>query len=145
MYMKNKVILKAIIDVAGKPSELVSKALDQVISKLEEEENTKLIDIIKAEPDLQDEKSGMYTAFLEAELEFLNIRYAMNFIVEYLPTSVEIIEPDSVKVTSDQLTEVLNDMAHFQIKNLNENHKLKAHNHILQKQIKELEAKMQIK
>ncbi|MFT4244186.1 MAG: hypothetical protein ACMXYB_01880 [Candidatus Woesearchaeota archaeon] len=143
--MNNKVILKAIIDIAGKPSEVVSKTLDQVLNKLEKEENATVIDVIKAEPDLQDEKSGMYTAFLEVELEFLNIRYAMNFIIEYLPTSVEIIEPNSVKVSNEQLTEVLNDMAHFQIKNLNENHKLKAHNHILQKQIKELEQKLNIK
>ncbi|MCH8519563.1 MAG: hypothetical protein LAT82_02305 [Nanoarchaeota archaeon] len=142
--MGNKVILKAIIDIAGKPESLVSKTLDKVLEKLEGDETLEVVDVIKAEPDLQDEQSGMYTAFLEVELEFLNIRYAMSFIVEYLPTSVEILEPSSIKVTNEQLTEVLNDMAHFQIKNLNENHKFKAHNHILQKQIKELEDKLKI-
>lgn len=142
--MSNKVLLKAIIDVAGKPESLVSKTLDKVLERLEADETLKVMEVIKAEPDLQDEQSGMYTAFIEVELEFLNIRYAMSFIVEYLPTSVEILEPSSIKVTNGQLTEVLNDMAHFQINNLNENHKFRAHNHILQKQIKELEEKMKI-
>lgn len=142
--MRNRVSIKAIIDVAGKPESLVSKTLDKVIEKLEADKTLKVVEIIKAEPDLQDEQSGMYTAFIEVDLEFANIRHAMNFIVEYLPTSIEILEPESINVSNEQLNEVLNDMAHFQIKNLNENHKLRAHVHILQKQIKELEQKLKI-
>lgn len=143
--MSKKVSIRTIIDVAGKPASLVEKTLQKVTEELENNEKLQILEIITAEPELQDEKSGMYTAFLELEIEFVNVREAMKFIVDYLPTSIEIIEPFEIKVSNEQLTDVLNDMAHFQIKNINEIHRLKAHNHILQKHIKELEDKFNTK
>lgn len=136
--MAQKVTLKAIIDVAGKPSQAVEDALERVSKQLEEKENVEIIEILKAEPELQNETSGMYTAFLEIELEFKYIRDAMNFVVEYLPTSIEILEPAKLNVTNEELNDVINDMTHFQIKNINEIHRLKVANHGLSKELKEL-------
>lgn len=139
--MAQKVTLKAIIDVAGKPSQAVEEALENVSTQLEEKENIEIIEILKAEPELQNKASGMYTAFLEIELEFKYIRDAMNFVVEYLPTSIEILEPAKLSVTNEELTDVINDMAHFQIKNINEIHRLKVANFGLNKELKQLKNK----
>lgn len=135
--MGNQVTLKAIIDIAGKPESALSKALDKVEERIDETESFEILEIAKAEPELQD--SGMYTAFLDLELKCSNPRSAMNFIVEFLPSSVEIIDPKNLKVSCEEFSDVLNDMVHFQIKNVNENHKLQMHNHMLQRRIQEFE------
>ena len=137
--MGSKVVLKAIIDLAGKPEEAVLKALDEVEKRVGEEESFELVEVAKAEPELQE--GGLYTAFLDLEIKCNSPRDAMKFIVEYLPTSIEIIEPSVLKVSSEELSDVLNDMARFQIRNVNENHKLKVYNYNLKKELEALKGK----
>ena len=137
--MSKEIIFKAIIDIAGKPSEAVSQALDKVEEKIEQNSQFEIVEFAKAEPELQEEQGGLFTAFIDLELKCDTPRDAMAFIVEYLPSSIEIVEPSTLKVSSEELGDVLNDMVHFQIKNVNENHRLKVHNHNLQKRLQELE------
>lgn len=136
--MSSKIILKAIIDIAGKPESAVSQAIDKTEEKIENFKGAKVLEVAKAEPELNENTNGMYTAFLDLEIEFDTPRIAMQFIVEYLPTSIEIIEPSKLKISSEEFSDVLNDMVRFQIKNVNENHNLKVHNYNLQKQIEQL-------
>ena len=84
-------ILKAIIDIAGKPESAVSQALDKTEERIEGIENVKVLELAKAEPELNENTNGMYTAFLDLEIECSTPRVAMQFIIDYLPTSVEII------------------------------------------------------
>ncbi|MFP4402622.1 MAG: hypothetical protein ACLFPL_05345 [Candidatus Nanoarchaeia archaeon] len=139
--MTKKVLLKAIVDIAGKPAQVVSDAIDRVEQELQEHPKLEVRDITKADPDLENEKTGMYTAFIEVELECRTVRDAMVFIVDYLPASVEILEPHKLNVTNEELTDVLNDMVRFQIKNVNEIHQLKVRNHALVKKLKSIENK----
>ena len=136
--MGSKMILKAIIDIAGKPESAVSQALDKTEERIEGIENVKVLELAKAEPELNENTNGMYTAFLDLEIECSTPRVAMQFIIDYLPTSVEIIEPSKLKISSEEFGDVLNDMVRFQIKNVNDIHNLKVHNYNLKKQIDEL-------
>ena len=136
-----KIILKAIIDIAGKPESAVSQALDKTEEKIEAFNGVQILEIARAEPELNEQTNGMYTAFLDLELECETPRVLMQFIVDYLPTSIEILEPSKLKISSEEFGDVLNDMVRFQIKNVNDNHNLKVHNYNLQKQIQQLTKK----
>lgn len=135
--MSKDITFKAIIDIAGKPVSAVQKALDRVEENLEKHELFEILEIAKAEP--EEQENGLFTAFIDLEIEVKTPRSLMNFVVEYLPSSIEITNPSTLKISNEEITDVLNDMVHFQIKNVNENHRLKVHNDILQKKLKEKE------
>jgi len=112
---EDEVLCRVIIEVAGKPKEHIENTLRMVIKNIKEEKNIRLKqgDLYKAkEIEITTEQKGQFwSTFAELELYFRNVQTLIAFCFVYMPSSVEILEPQDMrfqlKEFSDLLTELL--------------------------------------
>ncbi len=104
---EGKILVRAIVEIVGKPKEHVEEALKVVIKKIKEEKDLKVVDekVFNAEP-----YEKMFSAFAEMEFLLGSIDSLVGFCFDYMPSSLEIIEPEKLKFNSGELASVLNDM-----------------------------------
>ncbi len=108
----SKIIVKFIIEIAGKPKDNVDKALALVLDKLKEKKGDYRVKDSVLEESLLDEKTTLYSGFLDVEVQFENIGSLLGFIIDYTPTSVEIVDPENISIKCNELTNFLNDSSH---------------------------------
>jgi hypothetical protein len=106
--MAKKISARFIIQIAGKPVENVEKALNLVLDKIKKEGKYSLFDSLIEEPEY-DEKTTLYSGFMEVALKFDKTIDILDFIVDYTPNSVEIEDPEKIEFNAYELTGVLND------------------------------------
>ena len=104
-----KVIARIIIEVLGSPKEHVESTLKQVIDKLKEEPNIRLIRQTTYEAEQQD-KTKLWSAFSEIELQADNVKKLMELCFDYMPSTIEIIEPAGMEIDTSEIADLLNDL-----------------------------------
>lgn len=110
--MAEKIVVQTIIQIAGKPADLVEKTLHAVSNKLRDEKKAfKMKNVSLAKPEF-DEETKMFSGFLDITLQFSNISDILGFIVDYTPTSIEIVEPETIELDAITFGRVLNDICH---------------------------------
>lgn len=130
--MAEKVIARFIIEIAGKPVENVEKALNLVLKKINDDKRYKVVSSDVAEPIL-DEETTLYGGFLDIEIKFAEVNEILGFILDYTPSSVEVIEPEKISLDNNYLTGILNDMSLKLLGSTNKIRQLNAHIHMLNK------------
>ena len=106
-----KIIARFIIEIAGKPVENVQKALEKFKEQFKKEKVSFKVTEIDLEKPVLNEESKLYSGFLDMEAKFEDIGKLLAFIIDYTPTSVEIVEPSDIKFDSAELSATLNDMS----------------------------------
>lgn len=107
MEYTKKVIASVLVEVVGKPKEHVIESLKVMIDKIKSEKGLK----IKREKTFDPEPTENYfTSFSEMEIEFDTPAHIVSFCFDYMPSSIEIIEPVDLKLESHTLAEILNDL-----------------------------------
>ena len=101
------IITRFIIEVMGKPPEMVKKTLEQVAKFIEERHDVIKKDISDVE---RVEKSEIYSGFLEIEFEVKSFEELFLAVVDFGPTVVEIIEPTKITVEASELQGALSDL-----------------------------------
>jgi hypothetical protein len=133
--MGEKIISEFIIEIGGKPIENVEKALKSVEDRLKAEKKFKVIESEISEPEIE-EKSKLYLGFIDIKIQFKEIKDILDFVYDYTPSSIEIQEPENLKVNSLELTGILNDMSNKFLKNNAELRQMRAYIHMLKKEKK---------
>ncbi len=106
-----KVIARFIIEIAGKPVENVENALNKFKDQFEaEKKKFKVVEIDVNKPELNEE-SKLYSGFLDMEVKFSSVETLLSFIIDYTPTSIEILEPQELDLDSLEFSNILNDMS----------------------------------
>ena len=100
-----------IVEVAGRPPEYLKNSLAAHIEKLNAIKGVTLIESKMAEPKFIDEKNDLYTMFSEVEFETAGLFKMMEVVFEFMPSSVEILEPLGIELNSQEATMFLNDLA----------------------------------
>jgi len=99
-------IVRSVIEILGAPKDHVEKVLGLVIEKIKKEELKVLrVDVFDAK-----EIKELWSCFAEIEIEFEKLDKFVGFCFDYMPSSVEILEPDEFKVESGKFTDVMNDL-----------------------------------
>lgn len=126
--------LKMIIEVAGFPEEHIAKTIKVVADKLAKESGTIIIEQTAHKPVKVSDK--IFSAFIDMELLSESLTKLMGLIYDYLPSSVEIIEPeDPISDDPQAVTMILNDLLARLHKYNQIIHALKAENTILMKRL----------
>jgi hypothetical protein len=86
----------AILEVLGKPKEHVAETLRLLLKKAQDTKELQVIEHHIEEPEQFEEDSKLYSGILELELKLLNLETVFGFIFDYMPTSLEISEPDGM-------------------------------------------------
>lgn len=103
---------KLIVEIAGSPESHVAETL-QLLAKKFADGNPE-IKVIKADinptkkiPDSE----KFFSGFIEFEVEVASIAAMMGLIIDYMPSSIDIIGPENITESSINLAEILNDLA----------------------------------
>ncbi|MBI2669357.1 hypothetical protein HYX14_05955 [Candidatus Woesearchaeota archaeon] len=107
--MLKPILFRAVIEVLGKPKEHVEQALQGYLEKLKQDAHYQLMHTDRAEIQKQ-EKQDLWAIFAEVEVRTDKIEYIIDFCFEYMPSSVEVIEPTQFSLSDTQVTDFLNDL-----------------------------------
>jgi hypothetical protein len=129
------VLARLIFEVYGKPKEHVEKTLSLMVDKFKEMKDIKILKQKFFDPK---EVEGMWTNFMELDIIFKDIGKLIDMVIDYLPSSVEIIEPENLNVNSTDFSGVLNDLSVKMINMSNEYSKAKTEKDIIKRKINTL-------
>ena len=96
----------------GSPKEHVDETIRQVIEELEKRGEIKILNKNVAEAkNVNDEKlKRFFTSFVEVDIETESIESLIGICFDFMPSSVEIIEPTEFRLKSTQIDDTLNDL-----------------------------------
>jgi len=98
---------RIIIEVMGSPKEHIEKVIKVVADKLKKEDNIK---IVKEDISEVAKVKDFWSAFAEVEIEIENIARLTDICFDYMPSSVEILEPEKIDFKSEYISDLLNDL-----------------------------------
>jgi len=108
MKQVTPVTARAIINIIGKPKEHIEKMLKDYIGKLKEDKQVNVIKEDYGEAE-ETEHKGMFSVFVETEIHFTDVSRLMWFCFDYMPSSIEIVEPEKLEYYGNDFTDFLND------------------------------------
>ena len=107
--MQKKILFRAVIEVLGKPKEHIDSTLKGYLQKLKESDHYEV-----TKEDLADlkqhEESELWMAFAELEIKTSGVADIINFCFDYMPSLIEVIEPEKLQLDSLTISSFLNDM-----------------------------------
>ncbi len=111
------ILCRTIVEVAGTPKSHIEKTMQLVIETIKKSEGKDLIlkscDIFKAkEVELKEvkEKGKLFSTYTEMEILFKNIPKLIGFCFDYMPSSLEILEPKGLNLDTNHFANLLNDL-----------------------------------
>lgn len=105
-----KVKVRAIIEIAGKPKEHIENAMKLLIDNLKTMEDLKVEESEIFDAKKIVEEGSMYTIFAEIVLDAKDLIALTRFCFDYTPSSIEILEPDQLRVDASIANNFLNDL-----------------------------------
>ena len=100
-----------IFEVLGKPAEHLTETLKKIIENFDKEKSAKVIDKKINEPIALKDKPDFFSNFAEVEIEFDNLSHLILLIFKYMPAHIEIISPENLKLSNNNLNEIINELA----------------------------------
>jgi len=100
-----------IFEVLGKPADHVEKAMDMLLDKLSKEKNLEFLDKKTHKAKAVKKTKNVFTTFAETEILFSNLARLVEIVFDYMPSSIEIIEPTILKFKNEDINALINDLA----------------------------------
>ena len=109
-----------IVEMAGRPAEHLTASLEKHIGILNEVKDIEVHSIKVSEPrEIEREKTPegtpqedvMFTAFAEADFECESFARLSETMFDFMPSSVEVIEPSKVTMEMTEATDLLNNIS----------------------------------
>lgn len=102
------VLFRTIIEIVGAPKEHIEKTFNQYLKQIEDDERFTII--VKKIADTEPQGDSLFVTFAELEIRTPKISNITEFCFSYMPSSIEIIEPDKLIYKSGDLSDFLNDL-----------------------------------
>ena len=99
--------IRTIIEVVGFPEDHIKDAIIKIVDNIKEKKHIKIVNMYIEETKKLDK---MFATFAELELDMPGLQDVIDFCFDYLPSSVEILEPEYINEKSIDLAGVLNDL-----------------------------------
>ncbi len=125
------ITVRVVIEVMAKKPEVATKALQDYIKSIKDPASAPEIRVLShtvAEP--KEQEGGAFTNYVEADLKFASVASLIGYCFDALPSSVDILEPDNLKLDTADLTGLLNDLmarlhkVNFELANLRGNYSI---------------------
>jgi len=104
---EGKIITRVIIEIVGKPKEHIEKALKLVVEKIKEQKDLQLVEEKLFDAEKQEE---MFSTFAELGILFKNMQTLVGFCFDFMPSSIEILDPEKLSFDSNQFAGLINDL-----------------------------------
>ncbi len=99
--------IRAIIEIVGKPKEYVENTMADYLKKIKADKN---YEIVKQTVEPAEEKENFFSSFVEIELLIKNSDLLLSFCFDYMPSSIEILAPETTILKNNEFTGFLNDL-----------------------------------
>lgn len=103
----SKIQAKIVVEILGTPKEHVEETITKVIEKLKNEEGVKLLKEVTYKAEKIKE---MWSTFSELDIELEDATKLVGICFDYMPSSVEIIDPLKMNIETTMISELLNDL-----------------------------------
>ena len=107
--MEKALKFRAVIEMLGKPQQHIEDTLKEYIKKLREDKRYAVVSVDFAEARKQPE-GEYWAAFAEVEVTTSLLQNVTLFCFEYMPSSVEMIGPQEVKLNDIECSTFFNDL-----------------------------------
>jgi hypothetical protein len=136
MPREEKINCRVIIEMLGAPKEHIEETIRSYVKQLKEEYKT--VKVLREQFAEAKKRDKLYSTFVELDLEVQGAENLIGFCFDYMPSSVEIFEPEMLTYEAQDFTDFLNDLQgklhkiDMALKNLSaENQILKKNNSII--------------
>lgn len=99
-----------IIEVLGKPANYIEESIKVAIDNLEKNEKAEVLEKKVHPAKLIPNTKEVFTTFAEVEILVQGISKLIEIIFDYMPSSVEIVEPANFAMKLEDANAVLNDL-----------------------------------
>ncbi len=103
-----KIQVRFILEILGKPQEHVAQALQGLIERISNQKGIKILDKAVHEPVLVKDSKDLYTSFAEITAELDAIEHYFAIIFSYFPAHIELISPTDFSLPLFKLNEIGN-------------------------------------
>ena len=108
---ENKIKVFLIFEMLGRPVEHLKKTLSDFIDKLGKEEGVEIKNKEIHEPkQVKESKQEIYTTFTEVEIEFKDMPSLYKIVFTYMPSHIEIVEPEELRIKNFDLNLLMNEL-----------------------------------
>ncbi len=97
-----------IIEMAGRPAEHVEKTLKDFVEVFSKQKEVEILDKVFHEPHPVE---NLFSCFVEIEFITENVTRLLNLVFEFMPSSVEIIEPETLRMSVADANALANDLS----------------------------------
>jgi hypothetical protein len=129
---KNYIRCRIILEMLGKPKEHIEKTLKEYVEQIKQSSDWIVLkeEFAEAKP-----QESMWSSFAELEMVFNDVDNLLPFCFDYMPSSIEIIKPESIFIKNNHMSNFLNDLQGklHQVDMIAK--KLRAENSVLQKNL----------
>lgn len=103
-------LTRVILEMVGKPKAHVESTMQDYVSKISKDSRYHITEYSIEKAEETESNKEMFSTF--AEIEFLaeNSIELMNFVVDYMPSSVEVIEPSSINVQANYFSNLMTEL-----------------------------------
>ncbi len=98
---------RTIIEVLGKPKEHVENSIKEYVEHINQD--SELVVLNKEYSELK-EHGKLWSQFAELDLVVKGTQKLISFCFEYMPSSIEVIKPESLQMTGGEISRFLNDL-----------------------------------
>ena len=103
-YMK----ASTIVEIIGKPKEHVIETFNKYLEAMKKDEDLEILEVKSEEPMEMEDQKGIFSTFAEIELWAKNVNKLIGFCFDYMPSSIEVIEQETTRMTNQHITDMLN-------------------------------------
>ncbi len=107
--MDQKIIFRTVLEVVGRPKDYVEHALKEYIEKLEKDSQYGVMSKEIADIEKQ-EKEELWMTFVELEIRTSSFGNIINFCFDYMPSLIEILEPNELVSSNAVVSSMFNDL-----------------------------------
>lgn len=108
---EKKITAIMIIEVAGRPPQYLIDSMKAHIDKLNHIKGVSLVTSKISEPSIIESEKDLYTCFAEVEVQADGLAKIMDLVFDFMPSSIEIIEPTDLELNCQEATMFMNDLA----------------------------------
>ncbi len=106
--MKNNIVARIVVEIIGAPKNHVEDIMKMVVEKFKAEQGLKVVKEKTA--DCRETENKLWATFSEIEFETEHIRKISDICFDYMPSSVEILEPAGLDMDTSALADMFNEM-----------------------------------
>ncbi|MFH1592518.1 MAG: hypothetical protein ABIB47_04085 [Candidatus Woesearchaeota archaeon] len=100
---------KIISEIVGSPEEHVNTTMGLLLDKIKESKQLTVTSEKKFEAQKIPEKP-LFSAFIEYEAEFEELQKLIDFCFDFMPSSIEILEPAEIRLKAESSADLFNEL-----------------------------------